>query len=74
MSEDAFSALLDEFWRVGRHDGRLTFRNLLVPREHPPSAEGKFVHERERSREIHHNDRSFVYGNFVIERIVKDAS
>jgi len=74
MSEEAFVRLLEEFWRVGRHGGRLAYRNLLVEREHPRALDGKLVHERDRSRELHFRDRSFVYRNFVVERIVKDSA
>lgn len=71
MSEDMFHKLLRELHRVGRHGGRLTWRNLLVPRGHPEPLSDLFEHEPELSKQIHHRDRSFVYGNFVVEKIKK---
>ncbi len=71
MSEPAFVALLEELWRTARDGARLTWRNLLVPRGHPAAFEGRLVHEAALSREIHRRDRSFVYGDFVVERAVR---
>jgi S-adenosylmethionine-diacylglycerol 3-amino-3-carboxypropyl transferase len=71
MSEDAFAELLRRFHRVGRPGGRLTYRNLLVHREHPAAVDDLLEHDAELSRKLHFQDRSFVYGNFVVERIKK---
>lgn len=71
MSEEAFVTLLRELVRTGRDGGRLTWRNLLVPRGHPRALDGVLVHEAELSKAIHFRDRSFVYGDFVVERITK---
>lgn len=71
MSEEAFHKLLREFHRVGRDGGRLTWRNLLVPRKHPEALSDLFTHEPELSQQIHERDRSWVYGNFVVETIKK---
>ena len=73
MSEDAFADLLRLFHRVGRDGGRLTYRNLLVHREHPRALDGMLEHDAELSRRLHFKDRSFVYGNFVVERIKKGS-
>lgn len=69
MSEEAFVALVRELVRTGRPGGRLGWRNLLVPRGHPRALDGVLVHEEALSKELHFRDRSFVYGNYVVERI-----
>lgn len=73
MSQDAFHKLLRELHRTGRDGGRLTWRNLLVPRGHPDALGDLFEHEPALSAELHRRDRSFVYGAFVVERIKKTA-
>lgn len=73
MSQEAFHALLREFHRCGRDGGRLTWRNLLVPRGHPEALSDLLEHEPALSQAIHRRDRSFVYGAFVVERIKKSS-
>lgn len=69
MAEDAFVTLLKELVRTGRPGGRLTWRNLLVKRGHPQQLDGLLEHEAELSRQLHARDRSWVYGDFVVDRI-----
>lgn len=69
MSEPAFAALLRDLARACKPGARLTYRNTLVRREHPPALDDLLEHEVERSRRLHAADRSFVYGNFVVERV-----
>lgn len=71
MSEEAFHTLLRAFHRASRDGARLTWRNLLVPRGHPAALGDLFEHEPELSRRLHFKDRSFVYGDFVVERVKK---
>jgi S-adenosylmethionine-diacylglycerol 3-amino-3-carboxypropyl transferase len=74
ISPEAFEGLLRETWRVGVSGAVLTYRNLLVHRERPESLSSLFARERDLARELHNRDRSFVYRNYVIERIVKEES
>lgn len=69
MSEEAFADLLRQFVRVSRPGGRLTWRNLLVPRVQPAGLEGLLEVDPALSRRLHEQDRSFVYGNFVAARV-----
>jgi S-adenosylmethionine-diacylglycerol 3-amino-3-carboxypropyl transferase len=71
MSEEAFHTLLRAFHRASRNGARLTWRNLLVPRGHPEKLGDLFEHDAELSRRLHWKDRSYVYGNFVVERVKK---
>ena len=71
MSEEAFAALLRQFIRVSRPGGRLTWRNLLVPRVRPAGLDDLLTVDEPLSRRLHEQDRSFVYGNFVVATVKK---
>lgn len=73
MSEEAFAALLRQFCRVSRPGGRLTWRNLLVPRVRPPGLDDVLEVDEALSRRLHEQDRSFVYGNFVAATVLPRA-
>ncbi len=74
ISAEAFDRLLRETWRVGRPGAVLTYRNLLVHRERPETLAGLFRPDRDLAQSLHEQDRSFVYRNYVIERVMKGAS
>ncbi len=69
MSPAAFEALLRDTIRVARDGAVLTYRNLLVFREHPGSLERSIHSHREAARELHNRDLSFIYKNYVVETI-----
>lgn len=71
MSGPAFVALLRELHRVSRDGGRMTWRNLLVPRGHPAGLEGLLEHDAALSERLRAAERAFVYGDFVVERVRK---
>ena len=68
-----YEQLLGQLWRVGTPHSLLCYRNLLVPRERPASLEDRLRSHRERARRLLWWDRSFVYKNFVIEEVIKEA-
>ena len=71
MSPAAFEALLRETVRVARDKAVLTYRNLLVFRERPPSLDGTIRPLRDLARALHETDLSFIYDNYVVERVEK---
>ncbi len=71
ISEEEFRELLTETVRVSRDTGVMTYRNLLVPREHPVSMSGNIESLSMLSKELHEKDLSFIYNNYVVERIYK---
>jgi S-adenosylmethionine-diacylglycerol 3-amino-3-carboxypropyl transferase len=74
VSSEAFDGLLRETWRVGRNGAILTYRNLLVHRERPESLSHLFDCSRDLAQELHRRDRSFIYRNYVVERVVKEEA
>lgn len=71
MSPGAFEELLRETVRVARDGAVLTYRNLLVFREHPPSLEADIHSRRDLARSLQAEDLSFIYENYVVEEIQK---
>jgi S-adenosylmethionine-diacylglycerol 3-amino-3-carboxypropyl transferase len=74
IAPEAFDGLLRETWRVGRPGAILTYRNLLVHRERPETLSHLLGSERTLALELHARDRSFIYRNYVVERILKEES
>lgn len=72
MGDRAYERLLHEVVRVCRPGARLTYRNLLVRRERPESLAGA-IRPDPLARDLLPLDRAFVYANFVLEEIVKEA-
>ncbi len=73
ISPETFERILREAWRVGTHGAVLTYRNLLVHRERPATLAHLLEPDRELAGDLLFRDRSFVYRNYVVERISKDA-
>jgi S-adenosylmethionine-diacylglycerol 3-amino-3-carboxypropyl transferase len=63
MSEDETSAILTRIPKVVADEGRVTLRNLMVPRAVPPMAK-ELVLDSALSEALHARDRSFVYRSF----------
>lgn len=72
IPEEAFEELLEETVRVARNGAVITYRNLLVPREHPDSLSGKIESDIRLARRLHEKDLSFIYDNYIVETIIKD--
>jgi S-adenosylmethionine-diacylglycerol 3-amino-3-carboxypropyl transferase len=71
MSPAAFESLLRETVRVARDRAVLTYRNLLVPRERPPSLGGNIQSRQDLAKALLGTDLSFIYDNYVVEQVVK---
>ncbi|MBN1273881.1 MAG: DUF3419 family protein [Candidatus Aminicenantes bacterium] len=74
MSDKEFENLLFEILRVADSNAVMTYRNLLVHREHPSPLNGYIQSQRELAQELHSQDLSFIYNNYVIEKIIKGES
>jgi len=74
MSPEAFENLLRETVRVARDKAILTYRNLLVRREHPASLDANIRSRADVAAPLKEQDLSFIYNNFVVEEIRKEAA
>lgn len=72
MSEDAFEKLLEETIRVAKNNAIITYRNLLVRREHPAVFSENISSDRQLAWELYQKDLSFIYNSYVVEKIHKD--
>ena len=71
ISEEAFTELLEETIRVAKDGSVITYRNLLVPREHPEVISGRVISRKELAGRLPDKDLSFIYDNYIIEVINK---
>jgi S-adenosylmethionine-diacylglycerol 3-amino-3-carboxypropyl transferase len=71
MSPGSFKNLLRETVRVAGEGAIMTYRNLLVFREHPPCLDSQIRSLMPLARELHAQDLSFIYNNYVVEEIHK---
>ncbi|HVP91541.1 MAG TPA: DUF3419 family protein [Terriglobales bacterium] len=71
MSPAAFEDLLRETVRVARDKAILTYRNLLVFRERPPSLAETIRPRTELAKALQATDLSFIYDNYVVEQVEK---
>jgi S-adenosylmethionine-diacylglycerol 3-amino-3-carboxypropyl transferase len=71
MSDDAYEDLLRETVRVAKDKAVLTYRNLLVFREHPSTLNSNIRSLKKMARALHEKDLSFIYNNYVVEEIQK---
>jgi len=74
MSSEAYEHLLRETVRVGSDHAFLTYRNLLVRRERPAILSECIRPSRVLARALLQQDLSFIYNNYVIERIDKGST
>lgn len=71
MSDDAYEDLLRETVRVAKDKAILTYRNLLVFREHPSNLNSNIRSLKKMAKSLHEKDLSFIYNNYVVEEIHK---
>jgi len=71
MSDDAYEELLRETVRVAKDKAVLTYRNLLVFREHPSTLNSNIRSLEKMAKSLHEKDLSFIYNNYVVEEIQK---
>ncbi|MBI1742363.1 BtaA family protein [Candidatus Acetothermia bacterium] len=74
MSQANYEALLRAIMRASRDGARLCYWNNLVLREHPSSLDDRLQSHRELAQQLHFQDRSFVYRNFVVESVHKPSA
>jgi S-adenosylmethionine-diacylglycerol 3-amino-3-carboxypropyl transferase len=71
MSDAAYEELLRETVRVAKDNAILTYRNLLVFREHPSTLNSNIRSLTKMAKSLHEKDLSFIYNNYVVEEIQK---
>ncbi|NIM91624.1 MAG: DUF3419 family protein [Candidatus Aminicenantes bacterium] len=71
MSDQAYENLLKETIRVAKDKAILTYRNLLVFREHPVTLDNNIQSLKKAAKSLHEQDLSFIYNNYVVEEIHK---
>lgn len=72
ITKDEFESLLRETVRVAKQNAVMTYRNLLVHREHPRSLDRFIKSGRILATALHESDRSFIYDSYVVESIEKE--
>ena len=72
LSPEQFEKLLNETIRVAKDKSVITYRNLLVHREHPAVLDNLIHSNRELANLLHSRDLSFIYDRYVIEEIHKE--
>lgn len=55
--------------RAASDNARVSFRNLIIPREVPDDLASHIVKDEELSKSIYFKDRSFVYGKVAAYRV-----
>lgn len=71
MSENETNRMFTSVYRTSRNQGRVIFRNLMIPRDVPEALKQKIVKNENISKFIYDNDRSFVYGKVAAYSILK---
>jgi len=71
ISPEQFNKLLVQTIRTAKDKSIITYRNLLVPRIHPPSLNNRIELKEELSAILHKRDLSFIYDRYVVEQINK---
>jgi S-adenosylmethionine-diacylglycerol 3-amino-3-carboxypropyl transferase len=71
MSEKDTQRLFTAVYRTGRPAARVSFRNLMIPRDVPTALQTQIVKNEVLSKYIYDNDRSFVYGKVAAYLINK---
>ncbi|MDV3308809.1 MAG: BtaA family protein [Cyclobacteriaceae bacterium] len=71
MSEAETHRLFSGVLRAASDNARVSFRNLIIPREVPDDLASHIVKDDELSKSIYFNDRSFVYGKVAAYRVRK---
>lgn len=71
MSAEEFEKLLNETIRVAKNNSIITYRNLLVRREHPAILDNQIRSCNDLAEKLHDSDLSFIYDRYVVEKIYK---
>jgi S-adenosylmethionine-diacylglycerol 3-amino-3-carboxypropyl transferase len=73
MPSREFQRILKETVRVAKPNTILTYRNLLVFRERPLLLKNQIHSLRRLAKSLQQTDRSFIYNNYVVEKIQKES-
>jgi S-adenosylmethionine-diacylglycerol 3-amino-3-carboxypropyl transferase len=71
VSTEEFENLLRDTIRVAKDKSVITYRNLLVRREHPYVLDKNIESGNELANRLHNIDMSFIYDRYVVEIIFK---
>jgi S-adenosylmethionine-diacylglycerol 3-amino-3-carboxypropyl transferase len=71
MSVEEYTNYLEECIRCGKEGSVIIYRNHLVTRRRPGIMKDSIVPEMKLSKELHKQDLSFIYKDYVIEKIKK---
>jgi S-adenosylmethionine-diacylglycerol 3-amino-3-carboxypropyl transferase len=72
ISPEQYESLLRETIRIAQDGAIITYRNLLVPRNHPQSLNNKLYSLNDLAKALQEKDNSFIYNKYVIELVQKD--
>jgi S-adenosylmethionine-diacylglycerol 3-amino-3-carboxypropyl transferase len=72
LSPEQFDKLLNQTIRVAKDNSVITYRNLLVHREHPAGLDNQIRSNRELANLLHCRDLSFIYDRYIVEEIHKE--
>jgi len=70
VSPEHYRRLLARCATVGRPGARLAYWNLFVPRHRPEALADRLHPQRDRADRLHARDKTFFYGDFVLETVV----
>jgi len=69
LSEEAMEEIFSVLVEHGAPGLTISYRNLFVPRSCPPRFRDRFESFPDKARQLNLRERSFFYGDFVIERL-----
>lgn len=73
MPAHQFESLLNITAQIGADGAVIVYRNLLVHREHPQALHSTIISRKKEARILLDDDLSFIYNNYVVEEIRKEA-
>ena len=71
MSVEEYTNYLEECVRCGKDGSVIIYRNHLVTRRRPDILKDSVVPDMKLSKELHEQDLSFIYKDYIIEKIQK---
>jgi S-adenosylmethionine-diacylglycerol 3-amino-3-carboxypropyl transferase len=71
MDQEDTLRFFNEVYRTACPEARISFRNLMIPREVPEILHDRIVPDKTLSKTIYENDRSFVYGKVAAYHVKK---
>jgi S-adenosylmethionine:diacylglycerol 3-amino-3-carboxypropyl transferase len=71
MNAEDTLKFFNEVNRTACPEARICFRNLMIPREVPEILRDRIVLDKDLSKQIFENERSFVYGKVAAYKVKK---